>query len=242
MTITLEDMVQRGLHFGHQAGKWNPKMAPFIYTKRNGIHILDIVQTASRLKEVTAFLTEAAREGKTFLFVGTKKQVSALVAEAARECDTFYLNQRWLGGMFTNWSTIKTSIARLVELRTLDAHGRFETLPKKEAARYRKHKERLEKYLGGVADMRKLPDVVIIIGQPDEKNAVLECQKVGLRTVTILDSDCDPTLADLFIPANDDSVGSVKFLLDAFVNAIQRGKATRLEIQQGTSESVAVKE
>lgn len=232
MGTTLEEMVQLGLHFGHQARKWNPKMAPYIYTKRNGNHVIDIVQTASRLKEVSKFLTQAASEGKTFLFVGTKKQVSSLIADAAQDCDSFYLNQRWLGGMLTNWQTIKTSIARLVELRVLEKYGRFDTLPKKEAASYRKQKERLEKYLGGVADMRKIPDVVIIVGQPDERNAVLECQKVGLRTVTILDTDCDPTLADLFIPANDDSARSVKFLLDNFVESIKKGKALRVERAQ----------
>ena len=225
MGTTLEEMVQLGLHFGHQARKWNPKMAPYIYGKRNGIHVIDIVQTASRLKEVSNFLTQAASEGKSFLFVGTKKQVSSLIADAAQECDAFYLNQRWLGGTLTNWQTIKTSIARLVELRVLEKHGRFDTLPKKEAATYRKQKERLEKYLGGVAEMKKIPDVVIIVGQPDERNAVLECQKVGLRTITILDTDCDPTLADLFVPANDDSARSVKFLLDTFVESIRNGKA-----------------
>lgn len=227
MGTTLEEMVQLGLHFGHQARKWNPKMAPYIYGKRNGIHVIDIVQTASRLKEVSSFLTQAASEGKSFLFVGTKKQVSSLIADAAQECDAFYLNQRWLGGTLTNWQTIKTSIARLVELRVLEKHGRFDTLPKKEAAAYRKQKERLEKYLGGVAEMKKIPDVVIIVGQPDERNAVLECQKVGLRTITILDTDCDPTLADLFVPANDDSARSVKFLLDTFVESIRNGKAVK---------------
>lgn len=227
MGTTLEEMVQLGLHFGHQARKWNPKMAPYIYGKRNGIHVIDIVQTASRLKEVSNFLTQAASEGKSFLFVGTKKQVSSLIADAAQECNAFYLNQRWLGGTLTNWQTIKTSIARLVELRVLEKHGRFDTLPKKEAATYRKQKERLEKYLGGVAEMKKIPDVVIIVGQPDERNAVLECQKVGLRTITILDTDCDPTLADLFVPANDDSARSVKFLLDTFVESIRNGKAVK---------------
>ena len=227
MGTTLEEMVQLGLHFGHQARKWNPKMAPYIYGKRNGIHVIDIVQTASRLKEVSNFLTQAASEGKSFLFVGTKKQVSSLIADATQECDAFYLNQRWLGGTLTNWQTIKTSIARLVELRVLEKHGRFDTLPKKEAATYRKQKERLEKYLGGVAEMKKIPDVVIIVGQPDERNAVLECQKVGLRTITILDTDCDPTLADLFVPANDDSARSVKFLLDTFVESIRNGKAVK---------------
>jgi small subunit ribosomal protein S2 len=224
VSTTLEEMVELGLHFGHQSRKWNPKMAPYIYTKRNGMHIIDIVQTASYLTEVSNFLTQAAREGKTFLFVGTKKQVSPLIAEAAVASKSYYLNQRWLGGMLTNWQTMKTAIARLTELRVLEKYGRFKALPKKQAAFYKKQKDRLEKYLGGVASMTRIPDVVLIIGQPDERNAVLECRKLGLRTITILDTDCDPSLADLFVPANDDSSRSVKFLLDSFVTAICQGR------------------
>jgi len=217
-------MVQLGLHLGHQARKWNPKMAPYIYGKRNGTHIIDIVQTVSQLKEVSKFLTKAASEGKTFLFVGTKKQISHIVKEAALECNSYYLTQRWLGGMLTNWQTMKTSIARLTELKVLEKYGQFDTMPKKKAALLRKQMERLDTYLGGVESMKKLPDVVIIVGQPDERNAVLECKKLGIPTVTLLDTDCDPTLADLFVPANDDSPGAVKFLLSAFVDAIREGQ------------------
>lgn len=224
MTTTLEEMVQLGLHLGHQARKWNPKMAPYIYGKRNGTHIIDIVQTVSQLKEVSKFLTKAASEGKTFLFVGTKKQISHIVKEAALECNSYYLTQRWLGGMLTNWQTMKTSIARLTELKVLEKYGQFDTMPKKKAALLRKQMERLDTYLGGVESMKKLPDVVIIVGQPDERNAVLECKKLGIPTVTLLDTDCDPTLADLFVPANDDSPGAVKFLLSAFVDAIREGQ------------------
>ena len=226
MTTTLEEMVQLGLHLGHQARKWNPKMAPYIYRKRNGTHIIDIVQTVSQLREVAKFLTKAAGEGKTFLFVGTKKQVSHIVKAAALDCHSYYLTQRWLGGMLTNWQTMKTSLARLTELKVLEKHGHLNTMPKKQAALLRKQMERLETYLGGVETMTKIPDVVIIVGQPDERNAVLECKKLGIPTVTILDTDCDPTLADLFVPANDDSPGAVKFLLKAFADAIRAGQQT----------------
>jgi small subunit ribosomal protein S2 len=224
VTTTLEEMVQLGLHLGHQARKWNPKMAPYIYGKRNGTHIIDIVQTVSQLKEVSKFLTKAAGEGKTFLFVGTKKQISQIVKEAALDCNSYYLTQRWLGGMLTNWQTMKTSLARLTELKVLEKYGQFDAMPKKQAALLRKQMERLEAYLGGVESMKKIPDVVIIIGQPDERNAVLECKKLGIPTVTLLDTDCDPTLADLFVPANDDSPGAVKFLLHAFADAICEGQ------------------
>ncbi len=231
MTTSLEEMVQLGLHLGHQARKWNPKMAPYIYRKRNGAHIIDIVQTVSQLKEVSKFLTKAAGEGKTFLFVGTKKQINQVVKDAALDCNSFYLTQRWLGGMLTNWQTMKTSLARLTELKVLDKYGKLDAMPKKKAALLRKQLERLETYLGGVESMKKVPDVVIIVGQPDERNAVLECKKLGIPTVTILDTDCDPSLADLFVPANDDSPGAVKFLLHAFGEAIRKGQQTHQEKQ-----------
>ena len=224
MTTTLEEMVQLGLHLGHQTRKWNPKMAPYIYGKRNGAHIIDIVQTVSHLRDVSTFLTKAAREGKTFLFVGTKKQISHIVKEAALDCQAYFLTQRWLGGMLTNWNTIKTSLVRLTELKVLEKHGHFDAMPKKRAALVRKQMERLETYVGGVESMKRLPDVVIIVGQPDERNAVLECKKLGIPTVTLLDTDCDPSLADFFVPANDDSPGAVKFVLKAFVDAIREGQ------------------
>lgn len=232
MTTTLEEMVQLGLHLGHQARKWNPKMAPYIYDKRNGTHIIDIVQTVSQLKEISTFLTKAASENKTFLFVGTKKQISQIVKEAALDCQSYYLTQRWLGGMLTNWQTMKTSIARLTELKVLQKYGYLDKMPKKQAALLRKQLERLDTYLGGVESMKRIPDVVIIIGQPDERNAVLECKKLGIPTVTILDTDCDPSLADFFVPANDDSPGAVNFLLQKFGDAIREGQQMAQEAQE----------
>jgi small subunit ribosomal protein S2 len=223
--ITIDEMVEMGLHFGHQARKWNPKMAPYIYAKRNGVHIIDLIQTCFYLKETSHFLTDSAARGKTFLFVGTKRSAAALIAKVASESNSFYVNQRWLGGMLTNWQTMKLSIAKLNSLESMEESGELDKLPKKEAAVYRKQKERLEKYLGGVRNMVRVPDVVIIVGQPEEMNAVKECRKLGIRTVTILDTNCDPTVADFFVPANDDSAASLRFVLQVFLDAIQTGRA-----------------
>ncbi len=227
MTITIDDMVEMGLHFGHQAKKWNPKMAPYIYTKRNGVHIIDLIQTCFHLKQVSDFLTDSAAKGKTFLFVGTKKQAAGLIANTATQSNSFYVNQRWLGGMLTNWKTMKSSIAKLNELELKEKTDGFRQLPKKEAAICKKQKDRLQKYLGGVKEMRQVPDVVIIIGQPEEMNAVLECRKLGIRSVTVLDTNCDPTIADIFVPANDDSVTSLRFILKTFFDAINKGQSLR---------------
>ena len=227
MSITIDEMVEMGLHFGHQARKWNPKMAPYIYTKRNGVHIIDLIQTCSHIKQVSKFLTESASKGKTFLFVGTKKQAAGLIEKVATETKSFYVNERWLGGMLTNWETIKLSIAKLNELEIQERENNFANLPKKEAALCKKQKERLEKYFGGVKNMKLVPDIVVIVGQPEEMNAVRECKKLGLRSITILDTNCDPTVADLFVPGNDDSVTSLRFLLKIFLDAIVKGQSLR---------------
>jgi len=220
MLSQIDEMVKTGAHFGHQAKKWNPKMAPYIYGQKNGIHIIDLVQTYFLLKNAVKFLTLEASQGKKFLFVGTKKQASRLVAKVALSCNSYYVNERWLGGMLTNWKTIRTSINRLNELQT----ATFLNYSKKELAEVKKEKERLQKYLQGLKDMTSIPDVVIIVGQPEEINAVHECQKLGLRSITILDTDCDPSLADLFIPANDDSVACLQLILTEFIQAITKGQ------------------
>lgn len=224
MVTSIKEMVEAEMHFGHQTRKWNPKMASYIYAERNGIHIIDLIQTYYHLKKVSTFLTQAAGQGNKFLFVGTKKQASKLVAQAALQCNSHFVNQRWLGGMLTNWKTIKASIKKLNELERKEKNKEFDILPKKQAAMYRKEKERLQKYLSGLQKMDSIPDIVIIIGQIEEMNAVKECQKLNLRSVTILDTDCDPMVADLFIPANDDSVSSLKIILNEFVQAINIGK------------------
>nr|YP_009105253.1 ribosomal protein S2 [Pedinomonas tuberculata]AIT93937.1 ribosomal protein S2 [Pedinomonas tuberculata] len=229
MQLTLEQMVKAGMHFGHQARKWNPKMAPYIYGERNGIHLIDLVQTFTKLKEVKIFLKDQTSDGKTVLFVGTKNQATKLVSKAALESNSFFVNHRWLGGMLTNWKTIRASLTKLDKLEQLEVTGALNNFPKKEAANLRKLKERLTRYLGGLKGMTKIPDIVVIIGQPDEITAVYECNRLGIRSVTILDTDCDPSLADLFIPANDDSVGSIQFLLEELVSSINEGKTQFIE-------------
>lgn len=221
---TIKKMIYAGMHFGHQKKNWNPKMAPYIYTERNGIHIIDLIQTYIHFQQVCLFLTQSAAEGKTFLFVGTKKQGAKLVAKAALRCDSFYVNQRWLGGMLTNWKTIQTSLVKLIELERKEITGELFNYSKKETAMLLKEKERLLKYLGGLKGMKKLPDVVIIVGQTEEIHAVYECKKLGISSVTILDTDCDPSLADLFIPANDDSIASLQFILTGFLESIKKGQ------------------
>jgi small subunit ribosomal protein S2 len=222
--IKLEDMIQSGMHFGHFTREWNPRMAPYIYGERNGRHILDLVQTHYLLNQVLNVLEESAAKGKTFLFVGTKKQAAPLVAKTALASNSYYVNQRWLGGMLTNWRTIQKSLSKLKEYRQAEERGDWQLLKKQEVSKKRREQERLEKYLGGLENMERLPGVVIIIGQPEEIHAVKECRQLGIPTITILDSNCDPTLADWFIPANDDSVSALRLLLNVFETAISQGQ------------------
>jgi len=229
--IQLEEMIQSGMHFGHFTREWNPRMAPFIYGERNGRHILDLVQTHYFLNKVLVFLEESAAQGKTFLFVGTKKQVAPLIAKTALGSNSYYVNQRWLGGMLTNWRTIQKSLKKLQEYRQSEERGDWNLLKKQEVARKKREKERLEKYLAGLENMSKLPGVVIIVGQPEEIHAVRECRQLGIPTVTLLDSNCDPTLADWFVPSNDDSVSALRLLLNSFEKAILHGQTLYRERQ-----------
>lgn len=224
-------MIKSGMHFGHFTHEWNPRMAPYIYGEKNGRHILDLVQTYSLLKKVLPFIKDSAAQGKTFLFVGTKKQAAPLIAKTALACNSFYVNQRWLGGMLTNWRTIQKSLGKLADYRQAEERGDWNFLKKQEVARKRREKERLEKYLTGLENMGKLPGVVIIIGQPEEIHAVRECRQLGIPTITLLDSNCDPTLADWFIPANDDSVSALRVLLNLFEDSILTGQKRYRENQ-----------
>ena len=223
--VKLEDMIQSGMHFGHSTREWNPRMAPYIYGERNGRHILDLVQTYFLTKKVLQFLEDATAEGKSVLFVGTKQQAAPLVAKTALACNSYYVNQRWLGGMLTNWRTIQKSLRKLHDYRQAEERGDWALLKKQEVARKRREKERLEKYLSGVESLTGLPGVVIIIGQTEEIHAVKECRQLGIPTVTLLDSNCDPTLADWFLPANDDSVSALRLVLSWFEEAITTGQA-----------------
>ena len=224
MAITLEQMVQAGMHLGHPARKWNPKMKPFIYTEKDNIHLIDLIKTYVHLNYVCKFLTKSTSNGKKILFVGTKKQASNLIAETALNCNSFYVNEKWLGGMLTNWKTVYLSTKKLKNLEIQEKKGLFNKLPKKEAANLIKKKEKLNKYLGGMKNMEVLPDIVIIIGQHEEINALKECNKLGIRSISILDTDCDPSISDLIVPANDDSMPSIKLLLQEFELSIKQGQ------------------
>jgi small subunit ribosomal protein S2 len=223
--ITLEQMLDSGVHFGHQVRRWNPKMAPFIYGERNGIHIIDILQTLVSLEEICSFLTEQSAQNKTILFVGTKRQAAPIIELTATECNAHYVNQRWLGGMLTNWSTMSLCIEKLKLIEKQEEDGTLSQLPKKEQVLMQKRKMKLEKFFGGLKNMRTTPDIVVLVGQPKELNAVKECNKLGIRTITLLDTNCDPSLADLVIPANDDSIRSVELILNELKEAILKGQS-----------------
>jgi small subunit ribosomal protein S2 len=223
--ISLSQLLEAGVHFGHKAYRWNPKMFPYIYSEVNNIHILDLVQSATLLKEANKELQLAASEGKTFLFIGTKRQASTLIAQEAKRCESYYVNHRWLGGMLTNWTTLKERIARLKNLEQQEADNTFDLLTKKEASLRRKELQKLRKHLDGIKSMEKLPDIAIIIDQKREMTAIRECQKLGIPIVSILDTNCDPDLIDIPIPGNDDAVRSIKLILKSLTDSIIMGKS-----------------
>nr|YP_009496413.1 ribosomal protein S2 [Attheya longicornis]AWT39126.1 ribosomal protein S2 [Attheya longicornis] len=218
--VSLAQLLEAGVHFGHKAYRWNPKMFPFIYTERNNIHILDLVQSAQLLKEANSYVQFAADQKKTFLFIGTKRQASNLIAQEAKRCNSYYVNHRWLGGMLTNWTTLKGRIERLKELEQQEADEIFALLSKKEASMRRKELEKLRQYLNGVKDMERLPDVAIIVDQKREITAIRECRKLGIPVISILDTNCDPDLVDIPIPGNDDAVRSIKLILQSLTDTI----------------------
>jgi len=222
--ITLPQLLEAGVHFGHKAHRWNPKMFPYIYSEVNNIHILDLIQSATLLKEANNYLEGTATQGQTFLFVGTKRQASTLIAQEAKRCGSYYVNHRWLGGMLTNWTTVTKRIARLKDLEKQEADGTFDLLTKKEVALRRKELQKLRKHLEGIKTMKQLPDVAIIIDQKREMTAIAECRKLGIPVVSILDTNCDPDLVDIPIPGNDDAVRSIKLILNSLTNSIIQGQ------------------
>lgn len=230
--VSLAQMMESGVHFGHQTRRWNPKMSPYIYTSRNGVHIIDLVQTAQLMEEAYTFMRTAAEQGKKFLFIGTKRQAAGIIAQEASRCGAYYVNQRWLGGMLTNWTTIKTRVERLKDLERRQESGALDLLPKKEAAVLRREMEKLQKYLGGIKLMRKIPDVVLIVDQKREYNAVQECQKLGLTIVSLLDTNCDPDVVDIPIPANDDAIRSIKLIIGKLADAIYEGRHGQLDVAE----------
>ena len=220
--ITLNQLLEAGVHLGHKSYRWNPKMLPYIYTEINNVHILDLVQSARLLKETDNYIKLALKKNKTFLFVATKPQITSLIASEAKRCNSHYVNERWLGGMLTNWITLKSRIERLKSLEKQEKDHVFDLLPKKAAASRIKELKKLRKYLDGIKDMTKLPDIVIIIDQKREITAIRECRKLRIPIISIVDTNCDPDLIDVPIPGNDDGVGSIKlilrFLADSIIN------------------------
>ena len=223
--ISLSKLLEAGVHFGHKAHRWNPKMFPYIYSEVNNIHILDLIQTATLLKKAMLYLEKVAtNKDNKVLFVGTKRQVTTLIAQEAIRCNSYYVNHRWLGGMLTNWTTMKERIAKLKDLENQESLGTFDLLAKKEGALRRKELTKLRKYLDGIKNMSVLPDAVIIIDQKREITAVAECRKLGIPVISILDTNCDPDLVDIPIPGNDDAVRSIKLILTALTDSIIKGQ------------------
>nr|ASQ40344.1 ribosomal protein S2 [Cyanoptyche gloeocystis] len=218
--ITLDEMLKAGVHFGHQVRHCNPKMEQYIFTQSNGIDIIDLSKTAQFLAEACDFVSAAANDDKKFLFVGTKRQAASIIEQEAKRCGAYYINQRWLGGMLTNWITIKSRVERLKELEFMEQNGVFDLIPKKEAAILKRQLEKLRKSLGGIKLMSRLPDVVFIVDQKREYNAVLECIKLNIPIIALLDTNADPDLVDIPIPGNDDAITSIKLIVSKIADAI----------------------
>uniref|UniRef100_A0AAT9UUU6 Small ribosomal subunit protein uS2c n=1 Tax=Pallavicinia longispina TaxID=280536 RepID=A0AAT9UUU6_9MARC len=222
--IHLEEMMEAGVHFGHQARKWNPKMLPYIFTERKGIHIINLTQTARFLSEACDLVSNAASKNKQFLVVGTKYQAADLVASAASRARCHYVNRKWLGGMLTNWSTIETRLHGFRDLEEKKLTGAFDRLSKREASNLERQLDQLQKYFGGIKYMRALPDIVIIIDQRKEFTAIRECIILGIPTICLVDTDCDPDVTDVPIPANDDARASIRWILNKLTLAIREGR------------------
>ncbi len=221
--VSMKQLLEAGVHFGHQTRRWNPKMAPYIFTERNGIYIIDLQKTVKKLEEAYNFVRELSADGKSVLFVGTKKQAQDSVKEEALRAGAYYVNARWLGGMLTNFTTIKRRIQRLSQLRTMESDGTFDLLPKKEVIKLNLEIEKLEKFLGGIKEMKEIPGALFIVDPRKERIAVAEAKKLGIPIVAIVDTNCDPDEIDYVIPGNDDAIRAVKLISSAIANAIIEG-------------------
>ena len=222
--ISMKQLLEAGVHFGHQTRRWNPKMAEYIFTERNGIYIIDLQKTVKKVDEAYYFIREVSEKGAGVLFVGTKKQAQDSVKEEAQRCGQHFVNSRWLGGMLTNFKTIHKRIDRLKEIRQMEENGLFEMLPKKEVAKLRNELDKLEKYLGGIKEMVKLPGALFVVDPKKERNAILEAKKLGIPVVAIVDTNCDPDEADYVIPGNDDAIRAVKLITAKMADAVIEGR------------------
>ena len=222
--VAMKQLLEAGVHFGHQTKRWDPKMAEYIYQARNGIHIIDLQKTSKKIDEAYKFIKDVAEEGKTILFVGTKKQAQECVKAAAIKINMFYVDQRWLGGMLTNFKTIRKRIERLNKLEEMENDGTFDVLPKKEVAALKNEKEKLEKNLGGIRDMKEMPGAMFVVDPKNERIAVLEAKKLNIPIVGLVDTNCNPEDVDYPIPGNDDAIRAVKLITDVMANAIIEGR------------------
>ena len=222
--VSMKQLLEAGVHFGHQTRRWNPKMAEYIYCERNGIYIIDLQKTVKKMEEAYDFVRQLAADGKSILFVGTKKQATDAVKEEAARVGQYYVNARWLGGMLTNFKTMRTRVDRLAQLKKMQEDGTFDMLPKKEVMKHLGEMEKLEKYLGGVKDMKKLPGALFVVDPRKERNAINEARKLNIPIVAIVDTNCDPDEIDYVIPGNDDAIRAIKLISSVMANAIQEGK------------------
>ena len=233
--VSMKQLLEAGVHFGHQTRRWNPKMAPYIFTERNGIYIIDLQKTVKKLEEAYNFVRDLSAEGKSVLFVGTKKQAQESIREEATRAGAFYVNARWLGGMLTNFVTIRTRVQRLAQLRKMEEDGTFDLLPKKEVSKLQLEIEKLEKFLGGIQNMDRLPGALFVVDPRKERIAVSEARKLGIPVVAIVDTNCDPDEIDYVIPGNDDAIRAVKLISATMADAIIEGR----QGQMGAAEAEA---
>ena len=240
--VSMKQLLEAGVHFGHQTRRWNPKMAEYIFTERNGIYIIDLQKTVKKLDEAYNFVKEISTEGKCVLFVGTKKQAQESVKEEALRAGAFYVNARWLGGMMTNFTTIRRRVARLKQLRAMEEDGTFDLLPKKEVIKLNLEIEKLEKFLGGIKDMDELPGALFIIDPRKERIAVAEAKKLNIPIVAIVDTNCDPDEIDYVIPGNDDAIRAVKLIAGAMADAVIEGREGQMGAAEVVEEEAAEEE
>ncbi|MCK8826285.1 30S ribosomal protein S2 [Natroniella acetigena] len=234
--VTMKQLLESGVHFGHQTKRWNPKMKDYIFTERNGIYIVDLQQTVKFAEKAYDFVCELASEDKTILFVGTKKQAKHTIKKEAERCGMPYVNERWLGGMLTNYQTIRKRIERLEELEQMEEDGIFEVLPKKEVMELEKERNKLKRFLGGIRDMNGLPDALYVADPRKEEIAVAEANKLGIPVVAIVDTNCDPDVIDYMITGNDDAIRAVKLLTGVIADAVLEGKQGQIEQEETTQE------
>ena len=234
--VSMKQLLEAGVHFGHQTRRWNPKMAPYIFTERNGIYIIDLQKTVVKLEEAYTFVNKVAQEGGDILFVGTKKQAQDSVKEEAERCGMSYVNARWLGGMLTNFKTIQRRIKRLAQLKAMEADGTFDLLPKKEVIKLNLEREKLEKFMGGITEMKRMPAAMFIVDPRKERIAVLEAKKLGIPIVAIVDTNCDPDEIDYVIPGNDDAIRAVKLIAGAMADAVIAGRQGEQNVAEADAE------